>query len=97
MATKIVEIALETPIERGDQKITTLQLRKPGSGELRGLSLTQLLAMNVDELIRLVPRISMPPLTEVEAEQLDPADLTACALEVADFLMPAGRKPTTAT
>lgn len=94
---KIVDIALEQPIERGEQKIATLQLRKPGSGELRGLSLTQLLAMNVDELIRLVPRITMPPITEAEAEALDPADLTACALEVADFLMPAARKPTITT
>ncbi|MBX9860652.1 MAG: phage tail assembly protein [Sphingomonas sp.] len=94
---KIVDIALETPIERGEQKIETLQLRKPSSGELRGLSLTQLLAMNVDELIRLVPRISMPPITEAEVEALDPADLTSCAIEVADFLMPAGKKPTPAT
>ncbi len=94
---KIVDIALETPIERGEQKIATLQLRKPGSGELRGLSLTQLLAMNVDELIRLLPRITIPPITEPEAEALDPADLTACAIEVADFLMPAGKKPTPAT
>lgn len=95
--TRIVTVALETPIERGEQKIETLQLRKPGAGELRGLSLTQLLAMSVDEMIRLLPRIAMPIITEVEAEMLDPADLTACALEVADFLLPAARKPTIAT
>lgn len=94
--TRIVTVALETPIERGEQKIETLQLRKPGAGELRGLSLTQLLAMSVDEMIRLLPRIAMPIITEVEAEMLDPADLTACALEVADFLLPAARKPTIA-
>ena len=95
--TRIVTVALETPIERGEQKIETLQLRKPGAGELRGLSLTQLLAMSVDEMIRLLPRIAVPIITEVEAEMLDPADLTACALEVADFLLPAARKPTIAT
>lgn len=91
--TKIVDITLETPIERGEQTIATLQLRKPESGELRGLSLTSLLGMEVDGIIKLLPRITVPPITEAEAEALDLADLTACALEVADFLLPASRKP----
>ncbi len=93
MPTGSADITLETPIERGDTSIATLRLRKPGSGELRGLSLTALLGMEVSAIIQLLPRITVPPITEVEAEALDPADLTACALEVADFLLPAARKP----
>lgn len=92
--TKIVDVPLEQPIERGEQKITTLQLRKPGAGELRGLSLHALMGMEVTALINLLPRITMPTITAIEAEAMDPADLTACALEVADFLLPANRKPT---
>ena len=35
-------IPLDTPIARGETQITELQLRKPASGELRGLSLSAL-------------------------------------------------------
>lgn len=95
--TKPVEVILEKGIRRGEHEITALQLRKPESGELRGLSLTALLGMDVGAIINLLPRITVPPITTVEAEQLDLADLTACALEVADFLLPANRKPTSSS
>jgi hypothetical protein len=87
---KLVTVTLETPIARGDTAIASVQLRKPASGELRGLSLAEVSTLKTDALIELLPRITMPPLTGAEVEALDPADLFQCAIEVAGFLLPAG-------
>lgn len=81
-------ITLETPLQRGDTAIAEISLRKPAAGELRGLTLTDLLQMDVAAVIKLLPRISTPTLTEAEAGMLDPADLTLLASEVAGFLLP---------
>lgn len=80
-------IPLETPIQRGEQKITEVTLRKPKAGELRGIKLVDLLNMDVGALIRVIPRISDPTLTEAEAANLDPADLTSMGTEVVGFLL----------
>ena len=80
-------VALDTPIERGDQTIDTLQLRKPGSGELRGLSLVDLGQLKVDALHTVLPRIAIPPITKQEAENMDAADLLACGAEIGSFLL----------
>jgi hypothetical protein len=81
-------ITLEAPIRRGETNIDTLALRKPKSGELRGLNVADILQMNVDATIKLLPRISIPTLTEQEAAQLDAADLTQVASAVAGFFLP---------
>ena len=86
-------IPLETPIKRGETEITELQLRKPASGELRGLSLSALINMDAGAVITLLPRITTPTLTADEAARLDPADLTVCAGEIACFLLPKPLRP----
>lgn len=83
-----IPIPLDTPIQRGQTRITEIQIRKPASGELRGLSLSALLNIQADAVITLLPRITTPSLTPDEAQRLDPADLTACGLEIASFLLP---------
>ncbi|QDQ29348.1 phage tail assembly protein [Chitinimonas arctica] len=85
-------IALDTPIQRGAQTITDIVLRKPRSGELRGLTLTDLLQMEAGALIKLIPRISTPMLTEPDMNRLDPADLTQMGTAVAGFLLPKSAK-----
>ena len=84
----VVIITLETPIKRGTTEISEIKLRKPNAGALRGVSLAELLQMNVSALQVVLPRISEPTLVKHEVDQLDPADLVACALEVAGFLVP---------
>ncbi|MFS4552077.1 phage tail assembly protein [Comamonas resistens] len=84
----VATISLQTPIKRGATEITSLKLRKPNTGALRGVSLADLLQMNVSALQVVLPRISEPTLVKHEVDQLDPADLVACALEVAGFLVP---------
>lgn len=81
-------ITLETPLMRGETEIVTLVLRKPAAGELRGLNVADLLQMNVDAILKLLPRISSPTLTDAEAARIDPADLTQIAGTVAGFFLP---------
>lgn len=70
-----------------EQSITALTLRKPASGELRGLKLVDLINMDVTALITLLPRISSPTLTAADAAAMDLPDLTQCAIEVASFFV----------
>lgn len=80
-------VALDTPIKRGSSEITSITLRKPSSGELRGVQLVELLNMDVASLIKVIPRISSPALTAPEASGMDPADLLAIGSKVAGFLL----------
>jgi len=81
-------VTLDYPFKRGDQDITAIDLRKPKSGELRGISLADLLQMDVTALQRVLPRITSPTLTEAEVAAMDPADLLQMGMEVSNFLLP---------
>lgn len=83
-----IAIPLQTPIVRSGEVIKTLHLMKPRTGDLRGLLLAELLQMKTDAVAKLIPRISTPTLTYQEVDDLDPADLVACSVEVAGFLVP---------
>ena len=80
-------VVLDTPIRRGTTVIDRITLRKPNSGELRGVSLSDLLQMDVNSLVKVVPRISSPLLTAVEVTSMDPADLFALGTKVSGFLL----------
>ncbi|WP_438307572.1 phage tail assembly protein [Pseudomonas guariconensis] len=80
-------IDLDTPIVRGDQEIKQVTLRKPMSGELRGVSLIDLAQMDVLALRKVLPRISTPSLTDHEIGRMDPADLLQCGVAVGGFLL----------
>ncbi|GLS13616.1 phage tail assembly protein [Hydrogenophaga electricum] len=86
-------IPLAVPLQRGDQTITALTLRRPGSGELRGLKLMDLLNMDTVSLSVLLPRISTPTLTKADVEALDPADLLNLGIEVTNFFAPPSPTP----
>jgi len=81
-------VTLDTPITRGEQVITAIDLRKPDAGSLRGVSLSDLLQMDVNALIAVLPRISTPTLTAPEVNRMDPADLLQLGSVVAGFLLP---------
>lgn len=80
-------VILDTPIRRGTSTIDSITLRKPNSGELRGVSLAELLQMDVNSLIKVLPRISSPTLTTVEVSSMDPADLVALSAKITGFLL----------
>lgn len=85
MEKKTATITLDTPITRGEQTIGTITVRKPGAGELRGVSLMDLMRMDVTALHTVLPRITTPTLTTADVSRLDPADLTQLAVEVTGF------------
>ena len=79
-------ITLDTPIQRGETPITELTIRSPKkAGHLRGLNTMDIVQMNVDTLIKLLPRIT--DLTEKEVNDMDPADLLKAGVVVVGFLM----------
>jgi len=82
---KVVE--LDTPILRGKTEITSVIVRKPQSGALRGTRLQALLDMDVNALITVLPRITNPALTTAEINEMDPADLVSLSVEVVTFLL----------
>lgn len=91
-------VLLDHPIQRGDQSIEKLQLRKPGAGELRGLSLIRVAHMEVDDIRKLLTRITIPVLTDHEVGMIQSEDLMEIASELGDFLLTRRRRaelPTT--
>lgn len=86
-ATLSDAVTLDTAIQRGEQTIDAVQVRKPKSGELRGLALVDVGQLKVDALAELLPRVTMPTLTKAEVLNLDPADLLALGAEVGAFLL----------
>ncbi|MGB8928610.1 phage tail assembly protein [Erwinia billingiae] len=81
-------VTLETPVMRGELEIKTLEVIKPNSGALRGTRLADLAGSDVDALITVLPRITLPALTKAECMNLDPADLISLAGKVIGFLSP---------
>tara|TARA_R110002012_G_scaffold321621_2_gene550171 strand:- start:11398 stop:11748 length:351 start_codon:yes stop_codon:yes gene_type:complete len=87
-ATNYNTVTLDTPLMRGKTEVTEIQFRKPNAGELRGVSLTDLLQMQTDALVTVIPRISLPSLTATEVRTMDVADLVQCGGEIISFLLP---------
>ncbi|WP_241626021.1 phage tail assembly protein [Rosenbergiella epipactidis] len=81
-------LTLDTPIMRGKTTISEVTLRKPLAGALRGTRLNAVMEMDVAAMMTIIPRISTPALTAPELETMDPADLTAMAVEAVTFLLP---------
>ncbi|WCM29204.1 phage tail assembly protein [Sphingomonas sp. QA11] len=73
-------------------KGTEIKVRKPGSGELRGLALTALLQLDYTSLETLAPRITQPVLHKQHVMAMDPADMMQFGSEVMDFLLPSAAK-----
>jgi hypothetical protein len=85
-------VTLDTPLMRGEQKIEQITLTKPNAGTLRGVSLAALANSDVDALIKVLPRMTYPALTEHEVARLDLSDLISLAGKVVGFLSPAAER-----
>lgn len=86
-------IELESPIQRGSSVVSSITLRKPDAGALRGIVLSDLLRMEAGAVADLLPRITEPPLLAHEVARMDAADLMSCAVEISNFLLPRSLKP----
>ncbi|MGK2762685.1 phage major tail tube protein [Escherichia coli] len=81
-------ITLDNPVKRGEQVIEQVTLMKPNAGTLRGVSLAAVANSEVDALIKVLPRMTAPMLTEQEVAALELPDLVALAGKVVGFLSP---------
>ena len=85
-------VTLDVPIKVGNETIGFVQVRKPASGELRGLTMMALSQLDYGALETLLPRITIPTLEKRDIAQLDPADFMQLGSEVMDFLLPRSAK-----
>lgn len=79
------QIDLSVPLQQGDKEIARLTLRKPASGELRGLKMLDVLQMDPSAHAQLVPRICEEITTAAEFWALDSADLMTVMGTVVSF------------
>jgi len=83
--TAVTTVALNHPIQAAGKTVTEIRLRKPKTGELRGLHITQLLAGEPASLTTLIARLADPILTEAEVAEVDLGDFTRCYGAIARF------------
>jgi hypothetical protein len=81
-------ITLVKSIKRGDTDITEVTLLKPTAGTLRGVSLAAVANSDIDALIKVLPRMTLPSLTEQEIAALELPDMLSFAGKVVGFLSP---------
>ncbi|MGB8667735.1 MAG: phage tail assembly protein [Serratia inhibens] len=86
--TKENVVTLDTPIKRGETTITDVQVIKPNAGALRGVGLAAVANADVDALLIVLPRVTLPNLTKEECARLELPDLVALAGKVVGFLSP---------
>lgn len=85
-------VTLEKPVKRGEQLFTEITLVKPNAGTLRGVSLAAVANSEVDALIKVLPRMTVPMLTEQEVAAMELPDLVALAGQVVGFLSPSSAR-----
>ncbi|MGP1208386.1 phage tail assembly protein [Serratia sp. CY47279] len=81
-------VTLDTPIQRGETTIADVQVIKPNAGALRGVGLAAIANADVDALLFVLPRVTVPNLTKEECARLELPDLVAFAGKVVGFLSP---------
>lgn len=91
MSKKTYDVTLSNSIKVDGKDVTGVDIRKPNSGELRGLKLTDILQMDIDSMFKLLPRITTPPLSPQQVAECDPADLTAMSVKTVSFFAKPGQ------
>lgn len=82
-------VTLDKPIKRAGQMIEQVTLIEPNAGTLRGVSLAAVAQSEVDALIKVLPRMTYPALTEQELSAMALPDMLTLAAKVIGFLSPA--------
>lgn len=82
--TKTVKLNAPITIE-GKEPVESVEIRKPFSGEMRGLKFTNILEMDVDTMFELLPRISN--LSARDCLNIDPVDYAPLFTAVAGFFV----------
>ncbi|MEQ4673053.1 phage tail assembly protein [Providencia vermicola] len=91
-------IQFDAPIKlESGQEVTEITITDTMKqvGALRGLKLYDVMTSDVDSLIKLLPRVTSPRMTERDVIQLPIPALNALATGVANFLVPNSPPETT--
>ena len=87
-ANRFSSVTLVYPIIRGETKIESLTVRKPKAGELRGgITLQDILTTDASAMLKLIPRLTDPPLTQPEADALETEDFSELAGTIRGFFI----------
>ena len=79
---------LEQPLQSGGTTITHVIVRKPNVKALSGVSLQAIYQHDVNALIKVLPRVTTPPLTAQQVMDLDPVDFANLGGHLVTFLYP---------
>ena len=79
-------ITLEQGVKLGDNTITEITITKPLVSHLKGVKLAQLMEMQIDEIVKIIPRVTAPSLPPHALDSLDFNDFLNLCAEVIGFL-----------
>ncbi|EJD6411312.1 phage tail assembly protein [Providencia rettgeri] len=93
---EVIQLGSPIKLESG-QEVTEITITDTMKqvGALRGLKLYDVMTSDVDSLIKLLPRVTSPRMTERDVIQLPIPALNALATGVANFLVPNSPPETT--
>ena len=75
-AKKPNTVTLDAPLKIDGKDVNEIGLRTPTAGELRGLKLSEVLVMDVNAHMELLPRITQPPVSGAQLAAMAPHDFT---------------------
>ena len=84
---KLNSVTLLNSVTIDGKKVRKISLRKPRAGELRGLAVSEIVRMEVNSLIKLIPRISTPHFSEEQVGKLDPSELMDFGAKITTFFV----------
>ncbi|MGR3435281.1 MAG: phage tail assembly protein [Shimia sp.] len=79
-------IKLSNPVSVDGKEINAVTLREPKGGDLRGTMLAPLMNGDFDQVAKVVPRISSPPLNAAHLEAMPAGDWSMLALTIVGFM-----------
>lgn len=81
-------VTLSAPVRVDGKDVTEITIREPKAGEMRGLLMVQIAQMDTTHLMKLLPRITVPSLSEAQLSDLRLSDFFALSTKAVSFLVP---------
>lgn len=81
------DVTLQEAVQVDGAPVTQVVLRRPNVGQLRGLSVNEIMQLDVAAMLKLLPRISAPPLSAAALEGMDPADFAELSIRASLFFV----------
>jgi hypothetical protein len=89
------QVKLKSGLQSGKTTINELIIRKPLTGDLRGIKLVDFIELDIDSLAKVLPRITTPSIAEHEVFNLDLIDFSEITKVIAGFLSEKSNNATT--